>query len=57
MTYFFNYDELCGRGLAAKARYFWDADELEKKKYTVLAGAATAVTVAAGVAKALAKKK
>lgn len=57
MTYFFNYDELCGRSVAAKARYFWDADELEKKKFAVIAGAATAATVAAGVAKALVKKK
>ena len=57
ITYFFNYDELCGRGVAAKARYFWDADELEKKKYTAIAGAATAATVAAGVARAVIKKK
>ena len=31
--------------------------ELEKKKYTAIAGAATVATVAAGVAKALIKKK
>lgn len=55
MTYFFTYDDLCGRGIAAKTRYFFDADELEKKKFTALAG--VAATVAAGVAGALIKKK
>lgn len=57
MTYFFNYDELCGRGVAAKARYFWDADEKEKQKAAVIAGAATAATVAASVFGAALKKK
>ena len=53
MTYFFNYADLCGRGVASKLRYFWDADELEKTKAAVLAGTA----VAAGVAGAIIKKK
>ncbi len=53
MTYFFNYADLCGRGVASKLRYFWDADELEKTKTAVLAGAA----VAAGVAGAIIRKK
>ena len=53
MTYFFNYADLCGRGVASKLRYFWDADELEKTKTAVLAGAAVAV----GVAGAIIKKK
>ncbi|MEE1137469.1 MAG: metallophosphoesterase [Acutalibacteraceae bacterium] len=54
ITYFFNYDELCGRSAGAKLRYFWDADEKEKQKFTVLAGAAA---VTAGVIGALIKKK
>lgn len=54
ITYFFNYAELCGRGAGAKLRFFWDADEKEKQKAALLAGAAT---VAAGVAGALIKKK
>lgn len=53
MTYFFNYADLCGRGIGAKIRYFWDADELEKTKAAVLAGTA----VAAGIASAVIKKK
>lgn len=53
MTYFFNYADLCGRGIGAKMRYFWDADELEKTKAAVLAGSA----VAAGIAGAILKKK
>ena len=53
MTYFFNYADLCGRGVASKLRYFWDADELEKTKMTVLAGSA----VAAGIAGAIIRKK
>ncbi len=52
-TYFFNYADLCGRGIGAKLRYFWDADELEKTKAAVLAGSA----VAAGIAGAIIKKK
>ena len=54
ITYFFNYAELCGRGAGAKLRYFWDADEKEKQKAAVLAGAAA---VTAGVVGALIKKK
>ncbi len=53
MTYFFTYADLCGRGIASKLRYFWDADELEKTKMTVLAGSA----VAAGIVGAIIKKK
>ena len=53
MTYFFNYADLCGRGIGAKMRYFWDADELEKTKMTVLAGSA----VVAGIVGAVIKKK
>lgn len=54
ITYFFNYSELCGRGTGAKIRYFWDADEKEKQKTAVLAGAAA---VAAGVAGVMLKNK
>ncbi len=53
MTYFFNYADLCGRGVDAKIRYFWDADELEKTKAAVLAGSA----IVAGIAGAVIKKK
>lgn len=52
-TYFFNYADLCGRGVASKLRYFWDADEMEKTKTALLAGTA----VAAGIAGAVLKKK
>ncbi len=57
MTYFFNYDELCGRGVLAKARYFWDADEMEKTKTAVIAAGTVATTVTAGVLRAVLKKK
>ena len=52
-TYFFNYADLCGRGVVSKLRYFWDADEMEKTKTAVLAGSA----VAAGIVGAIIKKK
>lgn len=55
LTYFFTYDDLCGRSAGAKIRYFWDADEKEKQKFAVLAGAAAAVT--AGVIGVALKKK
>ena len=54
-TYFFNYADLCGRGAAAKLRYFWDADEKEKQKAAVLAG--TVAAAAAGIAGAFFKKR
>ena len=54
ISYFFTYDELCGRSPSAKLRYFWDADEKEKQKFAVLAGAAA---VTAGVLGAVLKKK
>ncbi len=57
VTYFFNYADLCGRGVGSKLRYFWDADDKEKEKYAVLAGAAvTAAGVAGKVIKTLIKK-
>lgn len=55
MTYFFNYADLCGRGAGAKLRFFWNADEKEKQKAAVIAGAAA--TAAASVVGALIKKK
>jgi len=54
ISYFFNYAELCGRTPSAKLRFFWDADEKEKQKFAVLAGAAA---VAAGVAGVVLKKR
>jgi hypothetical protein len=39
MTYFFNYADLCGRSAVSKARFFWNADEREKQKFAVIAGA------------------
>lgn len=57
VTYFFNYADLCGRGVGSKLRYFWDADDKEKEKMAVLAGAAvTAVGVAGKVIKTIVKK-
>ena len=53
ISYFFNYAELCGRTPSAKLRFFWDADEKEKQKFAVIAGAAA---VAAGVAGVILKK-
>ncbi len=55
MTYFFNYADLCGRGVGAKLKFFWNADEKEKQKAAVIAG--TAASVVAGVAGAFIKKK
>ena len=55
MTYFFNYADLCGRSAVSKARFFWNADEREKQKFAVIAGAAATAVV--GVAGAFLKKK
>ncbi|MGN0572970.1 MAG: metallophosphoesterase [Acutalibacteraceae bacterium] len=54
LTYFFNYSDLCGRGVGAKLQYFWDADEKEKQKSALIAGTAA---VTAGLVTALIKKK
>lgn len=47
-TYTLNLSDILGDGLDIKLRYFWDADEMEKTKYTVL-GAAAATGLAAVV--------
>lgn len=51
-TYCLTYDDLMGRGLRARLRFFWDADETEKKKADALK--AGAVTLAAGAVTAAA---
>lgn len=43
-TYTLNYTDLCGDGFAADFGWFWDADNMEKTKFAVLAGAAAAVS-------------
>lgn len=48
------YKELCGDNLISNFRLFWDADEYEKKKFTVL-GAAAAGAAVIGGAVAIAK--
>ena len=54
---FVGYADLCGRGVGSKLRYFWDADDKEKEKMAVLAGAAaTAVGVAGKVIKTIINK-
>ena len=48
-TYTLTMSDLMGDGLVTKIRYFWDADEMEKKKYAVLGAAAlTGVAAIAG---------
>ncbi|MBR3868830.1 MAG: metallophosphoesterase [Clostridia bacterium] len=44
------YNELCGDGPIAKLRWFWDADECEKKKFAVLGGIAISTAVIGGAA-------
>lgn len=53
-TYTLNMSDLMGDGFVTKLRYFWDADEMEKTKYTVLGAAA--LTGAAAVAGGIIKK-
>lgn len=43
-TYTLNYTDLCGDGFTADFGWFWDADNMEKTKFAVLAGAAAAVS-------------
>lgn len=45
-----SYDDLMGRGILARLRFFWDADETEQKKAKLLRVAAVAVAGAAAVA-------
>ncbi len=45
-TYTLNISDLLGDGIDTKLRYFWDADDMERTKYTVL-GAAALTGVAA----------
>lgn len=44
------YNDLCGDGTVAKLRWFWDADECEKKKFAVLGGIAIGTAVLGGAA-------
>ena len=49
-TNFYSYEALCGHGLPQTLRYFWDADEYEKMKATLLtAGAITAASAFAAL--------
>ena len=45
---FFTYDMLCGTNFRSQARYFWDADDKAKEKYTFLGGTALLAAGAAG---------
>lgn len=47
-TQFFTYDMLCGTGIRSQARYFWDADDKAKEKYTILGSAALFIAGTAG---------
>ena len=38
-TAFYTYDALCGTGVGAQLRYFWDADDLIVQKYALLGSA------------------
>ncbi|HHU84311.1 MAG TPA: hypothetical protein GXZ23_03980 [Clostridiales bacterium] len=50
-TYLLNMNDLLGNSLCTEIRYFWDADENEKKKRKFLIGmaVASAITVIAGI--------
>ncbi len=58
-TNVYYYKDLCGDNIISDLRWFWDADEYEKKKAAVLAGSAigAAVLAGAGVAIKLLKGK
>ena len=45
-----DYETLCGHTLKAKFGYFWDADEMEKKKTSVLGASAAVAAVSIGAA-------
>ena len=57
-TTFYSYYDLCGRNLASRLSYFWNADECEKKKAAFLAagGIAAAGIAAAGTGMWLGKR-
>lgn len=54
VTYTLDYFDICGNGVSETLRYYWDADEYEKKKLAVLGAAGAALTV--GAVAALIKK-
>ena len=54
-TKHYTYDEICGRGVKAQLRYFWDADDKVYEKWTVLG--AGLLLGAAGAAISVAKLK
>lgn len=56
VTYSLDYFEICGNGIPQKLRYYWDADEYEKKKLAVF-GAAGAVVAASALAVLIKKRK
>ena len=46
-TRYYTYDDLCGTGVRARLRYFWDADDKARQKYALLGGMTTAALTAA----------
>ena len=46
-TKYYTYDEICGTGFRAQARYFWDADDKAVQKWTALGTAALGCAAAA----------
>lgn len=57
-TEMLTYRDLCGDSLPARLRYLWDADEYEKKKFTLLgAGALTLLSAAAAAARLRLRRK
>lgn len=55
VTYTLDYFEICGNGIPETLRYYWDADEHEKKKLALLGSAGAAA--AAGIIYSLVKRR
>lgn len=56
-TSYYTYDMLCGRGPAAAARYYWDADEWTATKYKALGGTVLGAAALGTAIRILKRKK
>ncbi len=56
-TYFYTYNEICGKTLGDELRYIWDADGMAKQKVALIAGCSAAAGLLIGGVSKLFRKK